>query len=56
MPSSFSDSIGVEDGEISVGDIRHTVQLTLSIMKNSLTNSNVTWMYNASGEQRCSRK
>ena len=48
--SSCSDSVGSKDGEISVGDIRHTVQLTLSIMKYSLTNSNVTWMYNASGE------
>ena len=50
MSSRCSDSGSSEDGEISVGDIRHTVQLTLLIMKNSLTNSNVTWMYNASGE------
>lgn len=39
-----------DDGEISLKDIRLSVKLALLIIKNSLTNLNVTWMYNASGE------
>jgi len=39
-----------DDTEITPKDVECTVKLTLSIIKSSLTNPNVTWMYNASGE------